>query len=408
YRSAMTKVLLVGADGRSDCIADAIVRGGGTVHALATVKDHPGLRRKAAEVRSCVVADPETVVAFALARIESSKSFTRALLDRHDIPGRIAHRVFTAETVDGIEAYFRELGAFVVKADGLMGGKGVKVFGDQLTSIEESVAYARSLVTKGPVVVEEKIEGEEFSLQSLCDGASIVHTIPVQDHKRAYEGDTGPNTGGMGSYSAEDHALPFLRPQHVAAAREINARVVMALQDEVGEPYRGVLYGGFMATGRDVRLLEYNARFGDPEAMNVIPLLEGNFLDLCLAIATGRLASTNVTFRRQATVCKYLVPRGYPDAPVKNETISLASLPSSTDALRVYFAALRDLDRGLVMTGSRAVAVVALADSISRAAELAEQAIAGVDGPVEHRRDIGMPVLLARRVEHLATLSART
>ncbi len=436
-----TRVLLIGKDGRTDCLAEALAASGAELHTVCDLPNHPGLAAKSKTVRwgrtddvpmvvefarevrpDLVVVGPEDPLAAgvvdaiqsalgtpcfgptrALAQLEASKAFTRDLLARHRIPGSLRYRAFTS--IDGVEGYMRELGQFVVKADGLMGGKGVKVFGEHLHTIDESVAYTASLLPRGQVVVEEKVEGEEFSLMSLCDGEHTVATIPVQDHKRAFEDDRGPNTGGMGSYSAADHRLPFLSAEDLAEAAHINALVGAALREQLGAPYRGVLYGGFMATRDGLRVLEYNARFGDPETMNVVPLIEGDFLAICMAVATGTLARTPVTFRRRATVCKYVVPEGYPDDPVKNEVLDLSGMPTTGDDLRVYAAALRKDDDGhIVMTGSRALAVVGIADSIPAAADIAEEAIGTVRGRVMHRRDIGSPALLQRRIDHLAAL----
>jgi len=441
----MRKVLLIGKDARTDCLADALCRSEATVYTISDLPNHPGLKKRSAVLRAGRTDDVAQVLAFArevrpdlvvvgpedplasgvvdaiqqglggtpcvgpsraLARIEASKSFTRRLLVKHRVPGNVEHRTFTREdSPSDLQGYLRDLGDFVVKADGLMGGKGVKVFGEQLTSVDEAVAYARDLLAKGPVVVEERIEGEEFSLQSLCDGRTIVDTIPVQDHKRALEGDRGPNTGGMGSYSCADHRLPFLTDEQLRAASRINRAVFAALQEEVGEPYRGILYGGFMATADGVRLLEYNARFGDPEVMNVLPVLRGDFLEVCWAIGTGTLDRVRVEFAPEATVCKYLVPAGYPDAPVRDAVVRVAPLPADGD-VRVYYASVREEDGRIRMTGSRAIAIVAVAASVARAGEMVEQAIAAVDGPVTHRRDIGTPELLQRRVEHMERLRA--
>jgi phosphoribosylamine--glycine ligase len=438
-----TRVLLIGQDGRTDCLAEALVASGAEVHTVCSLANHPGLAKKSTSVRwgrpddvpmvvdfahevrpDLVVVGPEDPLAAgvvdaiqsalgtpcfgptkALAQLEASKAFTRDLLARHRIPGSLRYRAFTS--LDGVETYMHELGQFVVKADGLMGGKGVKVFGEHLTTVAESVEYTKSLLPRGQVVVEEKVEGEEFSLQSLCDGEHTVATIPVQDHKRAFEDDRGPNTGGMGSYSDADHRLPFLSAEHLAEAARINGLVGQALREQTGAPYRGVLYGGFMATRDGVRVLEYNARFGDPETMNVVPLIEGSVLEILMAAATGTLARTPVTFRKRATVCKYVVPEGYPDAPVKNERIDLSGLPPSSDQLRIYAAALRQDDGHVVMTGSRALAVVGIADTIPAAADIAERAIGTVRGRIMHRRDIGSPALIQRRVDHLAALRAR-
>ncbi len=235
----------------------------------------------------------------ALARIESSKGFARNLLEKYGIPGNPKFRRFRQgldESVESVlqkaEGYLRELGdQHVIKDDGLAGGKGVKVFGDHLQSMEESLAFCRELLEAGhPFVIEEKLEGEEFSLLSFSDGTTLRHMPPVQDHKRAFEGDRGPNTGGMGSYTSADGLLPFLTLPDVLEAQNINERTVAALREECGEPYRGVLYGGFMATRDGVRLIEYNARFGDPEALNLLTLLNTDLLSIFKAITDGTLA----------------------------------------------------------------------------------------------------------------------
>ena len=182
----------------------------------------------------------------ALAQIESSKGFAMELLQRHGVAGVPKFREFTS--MDGVREYLNMLGEgnYVVKADGLCGGKGVKVAGDHLASIDEALKFCEECLPK--FVLCEKLSGEEFSALSFCDGETLKHMPAVQDHKRAYDGDTGPNTGGMGSYSCADGLLPFL-PQHALdEARAINGACVRALRRELGEQYRGVLYGGYMLT----------------------------------------------------------------------------------------------------------------------------------------------------------------
>jgi phosphoribosylamine-glycine ligase len=155
--------------------------------------------------------------------------------------------------------------------------------------VDEAIRYCAELFDLGQpaVLIEERLEGEEFSYQSFFDGKHIAHTIPVQDHKRAKEGDSGPNTGGMGSYSCADHLLPFLSRDHVLEAGEINRHVAETASKEIGEEYKGILYGGFMLTKDGLRVIEYNARFGDPEVMNVLPLLQTDFVEVCRAIITA-------------------------------------------------------------------------------------------------------------------------
>ncbi|MFH1218247.1 MAG: phosphoribosylamine--glycine ligase [Candidatus Peregrinibacteria bacterium] len=334
-------------------------------------------------------------------RLESSKSFTRGLFEKYQIPGNPKFKVFTEDS--GLSEFFGELGDdFVVKADGLKGGKGVKVSGDHLNGVAEGLAYAREcLADGGRVVVEEKLIGQEFSLMSFCDGTCVVDMPVVQDHKRAYEGDKGPNTGGMGSYSCANHLLPFLSIADVREASKMNQSVAKALFEETGTYFKGVIYGGFIVTANGVRLIEYNARFGDPEAMNVLALLESDFVDICEGIINKTLDQVEVRFAKKATVCKYVVPEGYPDKPVKGEKIEVGEVP---EGVRVYYASVDKRADGLYLSGSRAVAFVGVADELEEAERLVQSAVGAVKGPVFYRKDIGTSELVGERVEMMRRL----
>jgi phosphoribosylamine--glycine ligase len=339
----------------------------------------------------------------ALAKLESSKAFTRELLKRHGIPGNPEYRVFRSLT--GVAEYLRFLQEFVIKPDGLTGGKGVRVSGEHLRTVEDGVQYCKELLAAEPgaqVVIEEKLDGEEFSFQSLSDGVNVVHTIPVQDHKRAYAGDTGPNTGGMGSYTCENHLLPFLSRDVIAQASSINKLVAEALYEETGEKFKGVLFGGFMETRNGLRLLEYNARFGDPEAMNVLSLLETDFAEVCLGIINEELKP--LAFRPLATVCLYVVPLGYPSAPRPGV---IRNLPQESDNLKVFQASLDEQSDGFHLMGSRALALVGLGKDLSEAYSYAKRAADQVEGPVFFRPDIGTPALIERRVAHMEHIRHR-
>jgi len=334
-------------------------------------------------------------------RLESSKSFTRDLVEKYGIAGNPKFKVFYDE--NGLAEFFEELGEdFVVKADGLKGGKGVKVSGDHLHGKAEGLNYAKEcLVDCGRVVVEEKLVGQEFSLMSFCDGQDIVNMPCVQDHKRAYDGDTGPNTGGMGTYSDANGSLPFLRDADIDEATLITKEVAKALLKETGCEFKGVMYGGFMACRDGVRLIEYNARFGDPEAMNVLPLLKTDLVDVCAAIISGELGGMKVEFEKKATVCKYVVPEGYPDNPVKGVKIEIGELPAGVKA---YYASVDAREDGLYLAGSRAVAMVGMGETIAEAEKLAQIGVERVKGPVFYRKDIGTKALIDQRVEMLARM----
>jgi phosphoribosylamine--glycine ligase len=258
------------------------------------------------------------------------------------------------------------------------------------------------------VQIEERLEGEEFSLQTITDGTTVIHCPLVQDHKRAYEGDRGPNTGGMGSYSCPDFSLPFLERDDVVKAKRINEQVIHALASETGEPYRGVLYGGFMATRDGVRLIEYNCRFGDPEAMNVLPILRGDFVDICSAAVRGELADVPCSFERKATVCKYIVPRNYPNKTPDGEQIDVPEIDRYALDLKWYWAACKQKDEGkdIYLTSSRSGAFVGLGDTLEQAEAIAERAASEVENgnPVRHRADIGRADVIDARISHMESI----
>jgi len=335
----------------------------------------------------------------ALGQLESSKSFTRELLAKYHIPGNPYFRVF--ESDDGMLEYAQSLGAFVVKADGLHGGKGVLVQGDHFETAEEGVEAAKRFIeSDGYVIIEEKFIGQEFSLMSFVDGEHVVDMPPIQDHKRAFEGDSGPNTGGMGTYNYPEN-LPFLTKQDLKDAHEITVRTAAALKEELGEPFKGIMYGGFIAVKNGVRLIEYNARLGDPEAMNALSLLETDFVDVCKAIIDGTLDQLDLWFSKKATVCKYVVPEGYPSQPRQGDKIELGERP---EGVNMYLASVERRDDGLYMLGSRAAAFVGIADSIEEAEALAQKGVESVKGPVFFRKDIGTAELIQKRVDMMKEL----
>ncbi len=302
------------------------------------------------------------------------------------------------------------MGEVVLKPDGLTGGKGVLVQGDHFQSRSEALRACHEILKMHPVVmIEEKLEGEEFSLQCLCDGRTVVATPPVQDHKRRFVDDQGPNTGGMGSYSCENHLLPFLTEKDIEAGLSITQAVAGAIFKETGHYYKGVMYGGFMITPSGVKLLEYNARFGDPEAMNILPLLKTDFLDLCTAITEGTLDGLSVEFEKQATVCKYIVPRGYglpadhPDAQSTTSRIAIENVGTA----RLYYSSVDQKADGLYMTSSRAIGVVGVAERLEEAEAIAEKAVAAITGPVDHRPDIGTWPLIEKRIRHMQDIRGK-
>lgn len=337
-----------------------------------------------------------------LAQIETSKAFARELMHKYQIPGLPQFKVF--HSMDGIEAFLNTLGdeGYVVKMNGLKAGKGVKVAGEHLHSIQEALDFCEEIIqAKQSLVIEERLIGQEFSFMCFSDGNSLQPMPLVQDHKRAFEGDKGPNTGGMGSYSAADHSLPFLNAVDVKTALAINQSIIEALKEETGDRFIGILYGGFIATSQGVSVIEFNARFGDPEALNVLSILESDFVELCWAMIQGDLQSSEAKFSHKATVCKYLVPEGYPDSPKVNEQIDVSSLKNKD---YLYLGAVHEQDGILYATGSRAAACVGIADNINEAEQIAEYSVNQIKGALLHRKDIGTEKLIDERIDCMKRL----
>lgn len=343
------------------------------------------------------------------ARIESSKTFMRELVDKYKISGNLGFASFS--DAKSAETYLKTVkGEIVVKPVGLTGGKGVKVQGEHLHSFEETMDYINEIfdnnIGGAGVILEERAIGEEFTQMVFCDGKTIAAMPLVQDHKRAYEGDVGPNTGGMGSYTDSNHLLPFVTGAEKKEALRILQDIVDAMRKE-GCPYRGPMYGQFMLTIDGPKIIEINARFGDPEAMNVLPILETSFSELCMEMATGKLR-TDVVFKNKATVCKYVVPEGY---GVKSKS----GLPISVDEKKiiengsVLFYANVDVVNGKLVTGtSRSIGIVGIADTIEEAEENSEKALKYVKGDaITVRHDIGKRELVQKRVDHMKELRKR-
>lgn len=436
----MARILLIGNGAREHVIAETVKRSARNTALFSCMKaNNPGIASLSDDVLTGSYDDMEKIGQFArknsvdfaiigpedplnngivdflknegipsvgptksLARLETSKAFTRNLLEKYDIPGNPRFRTFSS--LEGIEEFIGGLGGVVVKPDGLTGGKGVMVQGDHFQTKDEALEHCENILKEhSSVMVEEKFEGEEFSLQCLCDGVTVAATPPVQDHKRRFVGDMGPNTGGMGSYSIEDHSLPFLKREDVAEGLAITRKVAEAIYRETGEYYKGVMYGGFIVTGDGVRLLEYNARFGDPEAMNILPLLKTDFVDICRAVIDGTLKDMNIEFEKKATVCKYIVPKGYglpADHPDAGSTSSKIEVADTRD-VRLYYSSVDKREDGLYMTSSRAIGIVGIADTLDDAEKMAEGAIAAIRGPIDHRPDIGTKTLIDKRIQHM-------
>jgi phosphoribosylamine--glycine ligase len=436
----MSKILLVGNGAREHAIAEAIMRSKQNPCLFSFMKaNNPGIASLSGKIQIGSYSDLAAITSFAkdnkidfavigpedplnngvvdalakigipsvgpnrsLARLETSKSFTRNLVSKYNIPGNPQFKVFTS--IEGVEDFLNELEGIVIKPDGLTGGKGVMVQGDHFSTKEEALKLCQQILSgSSSVIVEEKFDGEEFSLQCLCDGKIVVGTPLVQDHKRRFDGDRGPNTGGMGSYSLANHSLPFLKPEDSLAGLEITRQVAAALLQETGTPYKGVMYGGFIATKTGVKLLEYNARFGDPEAMNILPLLKTDFVEICRHIVAGTLDKLKIEFEPKATVCKYVVPKGYglpadhPDAASSRAKIEVGNVGKA----RLYYSSVDKKEDGLYLSSSRAIGIVGIADTLDDARKIAEEGVKAIKGPVAYRTDIGTDALIQKRIDHM-------
>ncbi len=339
-----------------------------------------------------------------LALIETDKEFCRNVMAEYSIPANLTYACFSdfEEACAYVDSYNGEL---VVKPVGLTGGKGVKVQGEHLKNREDVKVYIKEILERGigggRVVLEEKAPGEEFTVQAFVDGSNIIPMPAVQDHKRAYEGDTGHNTGGMGSYSMADGLLPFLTQEDYNFAVDVIKKTVMALKKKTGESYRGILYGQFMK-GSEIKLIEFNCRFGDPETMNVLTLLESDFSELCRHIVEGGLKGA--VFSELATVCKYVVPEGYglnssPPCEIEVDEEAIAE-----EGANLYYAVVNEKKGKLFTTTSRTAAVVGVADSLEEAEEIAEKAISHIKGEhIYHRRDIGTRELIEKKLRKMET-----
>ena len=315
------------------------------------------------------------------ARIETDKSFMRNLFEKYEIKGSLTYKVFDnyEDISEFLDEYEKDV---VVKPVGLTGGKGVKIVGDHLKDNQDAKAYAKEVMDNvmggfAQVIIEEKVVGEEFTI------------------------DQGLITGGMGSYSDVNGLLPFLTQEDYDEAVEIMKETLKAIAKET-TPYKGILYGQFMLSNEGPKLIEYNARFGDPEAMNVLPLLKTPMIDVCKAIVDGKLGE--VEFEDLASVCKYIVPDGYPDTPHAGELIEVDEEAIEALGAKVFYAAVSEEEDGVHLSGSRALGIVAQGKTIAEAEKIAEEACGLVKGNVYHRRDVGTEALIQKRIDHMEAI----
>lgn len=327
------------------------------------------------------------------AQMEGSKRFSKELMGRAGVP-TAAYGSFTDEA--SALAYVREQGApVVVKADGLAAGKGV-IVASELAEAEEAVreCFAGAFGEAGStVVIEECLTGPECSLLAFTDGKTVRPMATAQDHKRALEGDKGPNTGGMGVYSP----VPIVTDEELAAMKRVMVDTVAQLSAD-GIDYRGCLYGGFMLTPEGPKVLEFNARFGDPETQVILPRLENDLVEVMLACAEQRLDEVELSWRDEWAVAVVLTSAGYPGSYEKGKVITGVEEAEAMDNVTVYHAGTAVNESGeLVTSGGRVLAVTALGTTFEVARDLAYAACEKIDFEGKTlRHDIGLKALRGR------------
>ena len=324
----------------------------------------------------------------AAAAIETSKAYAKQLMKRAGVP-TAAFRTFTE--FEPAEQYIRSTEqARVIKASGLAAGKGAVVCddADQAVAVAHSMLVERSFGAAGAeIVVEDRLTGEELSVLGITDGTDVVPLIPAQDHKRIGEGDTGANTGGMGVYAP----VSIVTPQLLERVRnDIFLPTLDALRKDK-RPFRGLLYAGLMITADGPYVIEFNARFGDPETQVVLPLLQSSLLDLLLEVARGgSIAGAKPEFRSGAALTTVVAARGYPEAPETGKPITIPSWLDEQGDVLLFHAGTKRVDGQLVTSGGRVFSVTGLGATLQEAAERSRHAAEAIEFDGKYfRRDIG-------------------
>jgi phosphoribosylamine--glycine ligase len=393
------RVCVVGGGGREHALADVLAR---TADVVVT-PGNPGIPGSTARPPEEIDADlfvvgPEAPLVDGLAdrlrarrqlvfgpgadgaRLEGSKAWMKSVLADAGVP-TARHGSFERGDVDGALAFLRSLGELcVVKTDFLAAGKGVLV----TTDVDEAADDVRAKLEQGGVVIEEGLTGPELSVLAVCDGTTAVPLAPAQDFKRALDGDAGPNTGGMGAYSP----VPFATKHVIDEVMERAVLPTLHRLRDLGIDYRGVLYAGLMLTPAGVKVLEYNVRFGDPEAQVVLPRFDGDLAAFLAAAAAGRVGG-EPAFVDDAAVTVVLAAPGYPAAPRTGDPITGIDDAGAIPGVTVYCAGVGGEPGALTTTGGRVVDVTAVAPTIAEARRRAYEAAARISWPgMQFRTDI--------------------
>ncbi len=359
--------------------------------------------------------------------IEGSKVRQRHLFEEVVPEANPRFRVFHPEDYGSLDRVKKDVNLWLdelenrvaVKPDSPAAGKGVGVWGDHFNTRKQLLAHFMSNYEHGPVIIEEKLEGEESSFQAFCDGKHLVPLPETRDYKRAFEGDRGPNTGGMGSYKDVGYRLPFMSKADKEKETEIIGRVFRRLRGKSSNPgLRGLpFYDAFIHTRNGPKLLENNSRPGDPEIQNLLPILKGDLVDVCFKILDGNL--TRVEFEKKATVVTYKAPPNYgrfrdvfPNRVNWKETDSPVDLSEVHklnerygDRIRVYPGSMELRDGETHALTSRTVCVVGVSDNIETARQISLEGIRAIrGGSLWYRSDIASREHISRSVEHMEAL----
>ncbi|MGC8561961.1 MAG: phosphoribosylamine--glycine ligase [Thermoplasmata archaeon] len=416
------RALLIGGGGREHAIGLSIVKSG-TELVVISPNENPGLMRIAKKVivgdenngkwvlrnatkinPDYVFIGPEAPIAHGVsdtlidngfkvfapsseaAKLETSKAFCRQFMSDNHVKGNIESTPFLDS--EKAERFIKSIDYdFVIKPDGLTGGKGVVVQGVHFESKEEGIKIAKGYLAsgKGELLVERKMIGEEFSLQGFVKGSNISFLPIVQDYKRAFEGDKGPNTGGMGSICFSERGLPFISRETLDDAKEILEDLVRKFNRKV-TTYVGPIYGGFIATPEGPKLLEINARLGDPEAMNVLSLMEDSIMDVAVRMLNGE--GIQPEFRDRINVIRYAVPKGYGIKPIPS-TLEIDEEEMLIKGLKIFYASVNIDGKKISQTTSRSVALMSEGTNLRDISNRFSGISSLLRGEYEMRNDIG-------------------
>lgn len=326
-----------------------------------------------------------------LAKIEISKLFCRDFINYNNLGNyQPKYEVLHNYDEDYIKFIFLKYNYnFVLKKDGLCGGKGVSVYNrdNYLNGLELCKNY---LTNNNKILIEERLYGNEFSLMSFCDGNNIKHMPLCQDYKDVSK-DSTEKTGGMGAVVLDTHSFPFLLQNDIFEAQELNRKVMELLSQRHNYGYRGILYGGFMKTSNGIKLIEYNARFGDPESINVLNLLETSLGDIFEAITNQNLDSIDIIFEKNFCLTKYIVPKGYPTHSIRNKTIHISH---NINDKNIILASIYKNSSGLLsLGGSRAICILVKDEHFLKCFDSVNKICNYIQGPIFFREDLGKEYL---------------